>query len=209
VRFLAINLKENSAEDYIVTGKSKVNKNICDFVGTIKIQEVYILDDKQIQCEGPDYSTGYLQGIYSFQEDSTQEQVGDFNGKFKLLFNLSNSIPSPYMGWPPSGYRTNEFIGIWKEYNGNSPKYCAWGLQIPPAQKNDLFKHYDNEPYLFNPQFLAKGWKSYVLANLNSFITIPKDFDTKEPRYSKDFDRSYSNEEIQSAIETEKIQWWK
>ena len=40
-------------------------------------------------------------------------------------------------------------------------------------------------------------------------ITIPKDFDTKEPRDSKDFDRSYSNEEIQSAIETEKIQWWK
>ena len=205
VRFLKIDLKENSTHEYVVIGKSKVNKNICDFTGTIKIHEVYMLN---AQCEGPDLASGYIKGVYYFEEDSIQQHVGRFNGSTKSKFDLISNEITPYLGWSVS-HGINEFIGNWKEYNTNTTKYCAWGLQIPPTQKDDLFKHYDNEFYLFNPAFLDKGWRSYVLTNLNSFITVSYDYHSDEPKLSEDFGKSYTKDEIKSAREIEKVEWWK
>ena len=113
-----------------------------------------------------------------------------------------------YRGWYVS-HGVNDFIGTWKEYGTSKPKYCSWGLQIPPTQKNDLFKHYDNEFYIFNAEFLDKGWRTYVVANLNSFISIPLDFETDEARFSKDFDKSFTAADISEAREIEQTQWWK
>ncbi len=208
VRFLNIIQDANSKLKYRVSGKSKVNKNICDFSGTIELQEVYELNTNNLDCEGPDFASGYVIGTYSLKEDSTQNHVGTFNGSLNSKYVLSDGNIKKYRGWYVS-HGVNDFIGTWKEYGSSKPKYCSWGLQIPPTQKNDLFKHYDNEFYIFNTEFLDKGWRTYVVANLNSFISIPLDFETDEARFSKDFDKSFTAVDISEAREIEQTQWWK
>jgi hypothetical protein len=208
VRFLNILQDVNSKLKYRVSGKSKVNNNICDFIATIELKQVYELNTNNLECEGPSFPSGYVVGSYSMNEDSTQNHVGTFNGTFKSKFVKSDGYIKKFKGWYKS-HGVNEFIGSWKEYGNSKSKYCAWGLKIPPTKNDDLFKPYDNEFYLFNPKFLDKGWKNYVIANLNTFLTIPVDFETEEARFSKDFDKSFSNDDINKARETERIEWWK
>ena len=155
IRFLSIYKEENSNNNYILKGKSKVNKNICDFEGSMTINEIYFLDKDNVYCEGPDYSNGYLVGTYHFKEDTTQQHVGLFRGMVMTKFNESDGNYSPFRGWSTS-HGTNEFIGTWKDYNSSTPKYCSWGLQIPPSKDSNLFKHYDNEFYLFNPKIFRQ-----------------------------------------------------
>ncbi len=208
IRFLSIVQDVSAKLKYRVTGKSKVNKNICDFSGTIELKEVYELDENNLECEGPDFAKGYVIGTYSLKEDPTQNHVGTFNGSLKSKYILSDGYIKKYRGWYVS-QGVNDFIGTWKEYGDSKPKYCSWGLQIPPTQKNDLFKHYDNEFYIFNAEFLDKGWRTYVVANLNSFISIPIDFEMNEARFSNDFDKSFTTEDIDKAQEIEEAKWWK
>lgn len=208
VRFLKIEQGANSSMKYQVSGKSKVNQNICDFRGTIEVDSVYELNTDNFECEGLDFPNGYVAGVYYIYEDSTQNHVGTFNGSFKSKFELSSGSINQFNGWYLS-HGANEFIGKRKEYRASQPKYCAWGLKIPPTINGNLFKHYDNEFYLFNSTFLDIGWKNYVIANLNTFLTIPVDFETDKARFANDFNKSFANEDIDKAREVESKEWWK
>lgn len=201
VRFLDIRKSDNSNRSYRVTGKSKVNKNICDFQGKIQIDTVFIVDQTNPFCEGADYPYGYVTASYVMNEDSTQQHVGTFKGDLKSKFSYSSKTVG-------SVYRGTEFVGTWKDYNSDQPKYCAWGLIIPPTQKDNLFRHYDNEFHIFNSAFMHRGWKTYVIAADNRYVSVPKDFYSTESRHSEDFE-SYTQEEIEEARRVENIEWWK
>lgn len=207
IRFTKITRDSKDNYKYSVAGKSKVNSNICDFNGELVVDKILILDYKNMECEGPDYSNGIISGKYELKENPKQSHVGIFTGEFNIMFD---KIPSGYelsYGWYDIE-RVNEFSGNWKDYNSEKPKFCSWSHYIPPSQNNDLFRQYDNEFYIFNPEFLKKGWKTFILANLSNFTIVPKDFDTDKPRYSDDF-YEYSKEEIEKSIEIEKTEWWK
>jgi hypothetical protein len=200
IRFISISKMSDSV--YFVTGKTKVNSNICDFKGRLLIQNSYKLDSNNFECEGPDYSSGLLSGKYELNENEAQSHVGQFLGDFKTMYDKTSSGYIVNTGW--YGQKgVSEFIGDWTDYKKDIPKYCSWGIQIPPTKRDDLFKHYDNECYIFNSKYIDNGWRTYVLANLSSFVRVPKDFNATNPDFS-DFDK----QEITDSRNKETEIWW-
>jgi len=208
VRFLSIEKAEGIPNQYRISGKSKVNAHICDFSGTLTLQQEYILDPSNPYCEGPDYFDGYIVGAYLLKENPNQQHVGEFRGTLKSYVDVSSGSPRAARGWI-SDEGMHEFRGEWQAYGASSGKYCSWGMQIPPTQKGDLFKPYDNEYYIFNADFLDQGWRSYVVSNLGSFISIPTDFFHEGPRFTEDFIETFSKAEIQRQRDIEEREWWK
>lgn len=205
IRFVSVSRISDTI--YSVTGKSKVNSNICDFSGKLQIQKAMELDGKNLECEGPDYSSGFLSGKYELNENETQSHVGQFLGDFKTMYDKTSNGFVVSSGWYGQD-GVSVFIGEWKDYKNDTPKYCSWGIQIPPTKRNDLFKHYDNEFYIFNSKYIDNGWKTYVLTNLSSFVAVPNDFETDKPRYSEDF-MTFTKHEIEESRNKEKETWWK
>jgi hypothetical protein len=203
IRFIKITKKTN--DTYLVIGKSKVNSKICDFQGTIKIQKILIIDKSKNDCIGSSFLYNIISGSYHFKEDSTKKNVGDFIGRFETKYNKTS------MGFEVfrdlyTDEKTNDFIGEWKGYNESFAKYCSWGIQIPPTKNNDLFIYRENEFYTFNLKFLDNGWKSYVIANFNSFIIL--NFDTIKPRNDK-LINEFTEIEIEKNKKIENLEWWK
>ncbi|MDO5969629.1 hypothetical protein Q4Q35_07405 [Flavivirga aquimarina] len=205
IRFISVS-KVND-KTYSVIGKSKVNSNICDFTGKILIQKSMKLDEKNLDCEDPDYSFGFLSGNYELNENETQSHVGQFLGDFRTMYDKTSTgfvVNSDWYGQEG----VSEFIGEWKDYKKDTPKYCSWGIQIPPTKRNDLFKHYDNEFYIFNSKYIDNGWRTYVLAHQGSFIGVPKDFESDKTRQSEGF-MTFDKQDIEESRKKEKIIWWK
>jgi len=206
VRFIEIAKDSVSHSKYHVKGKSKVKNNVCDFQGIMTVDKIMILDEMDMACEEPDLSAGILYGSYEFLENPDQNHVGRFTGTFKIMFDQS---PDGYVvnmgGAGQEGF--NSFMGVWEDYNKTGSRFCCWGLQIPPSKNDALFKHYDNELYLFNSNYFNKGWRSYVLSNLNSFIKVPVNYETNVSRGETDF-MIFTKDEINEAIKNEAVLWW-
>lgn len=206
IRFIEIAKDTNSHFKYHVQGKSRVKNNVCDFQGVMTIDQIMLLDEARSGCDEPTLSAGIIYGTYILNEDPNQSHVGRFTGDFKSMFDKSSDGFKLNNAWfGQDGF--NSFIGIWESYVSEEPRFCAWGFQLPLSVHDDLFKHYDKAFYLFNSKYMDRGWKTYVLSNLISFIKVPKNFDTNELRMVDDF-IEYPIEEIEQATKEEKNKWW-
>jgi len=206
LRFIEVSQNRTNPSQYFVQGKSRVHNNVCDFEGVVIIDKIMLLDMSNGGCGEPSMSDGILYGTYSFKENPAQLHVGQFKGEFKTMFDKKENRFVVNTGW--LGQEDfNCFMGIWQEYNQTESRYCAWGFHIPPSKKENLLKHYDNEFYLFNPMYIEKGWKPYVLSKLNAFIKVPLDFESNTSRTTEDF-FTYSADEIRQAIDEENKAWW-
>jgi len=207
LRFIEVFQDNEIPSEYFVKGKSRVHNNVCDFEGVIIIDKIMLLEESNGGCEEPFMSDGILYGTYLFKENPNQKHVGQFKGDFKTMFDKKEQIFAVNTG--SLGQEDfNCFIGTWQEYGRTESRYCAWGFHIPPSKRENLFKHYDNEFYLFNRMYIEKGWKPYVLSNLSVFIYVPLNFETNTSRTKDEF-LKYSNEEIRQAIDIENNAWWK
>jgi len=206
VRFLTIQKSSKNPYLYQVTGKSKVNKNICDFKGEFTIEKIQTLKDSTAYGDAAEISKGMLWGKYDLKENPSQNHVGTFTGEFYVKFDMSKDGKASAFS---DLYYDDEnliFQGNWKDYNSNQPKLCNWGWNIPPEQHSELFSRYENGYYLINPAYFERGWKSYALAK--SWIIIPTDYYTNEARFDKDF-HEYEKVSIQQSKEKEANEWWK
>lgn len=201
LRFTAVSKVSDTT--YSVIGKSKVNNNICDFAGQFILSKVEAVKP---ECDEPYNSEGIIYASYKLEENREQKHVGLFSGANRTMFDETEKGIEQFSGWY-SDEGVNIFIGEWQEYGKTVLKYCSWGLQIPPTKGDDLFKHYDNEFYIFNNKYLDKGWKSYVLSNLGSFVTVPAGFETDIKRQSSDF-IDFTKEEIDESTKKEAVNWW-
>lgn len=122
IRFVSVSKINDST--YSVIGKSKVNSNICDFSGKLLIQNSMGLDTKNLECDGPDYSSGFLSGKYELNENETQSHVGQFLGDFKTMYDKTSSGFVVNSGWYGQE-GVSEFIGNWIDYKKDIPKYCS------------------------------------------------------------------------------------
>lgn len=206
IRFIEISKDSESYFKYHVKGKSRVKNNVCDFQGIMIVDQIMLLDEARRGGNEPDLSEGIIYGAYVLNENPDQKHVGRFTGDFKTMFDKSPSGFNLNNAWfGQDGF--NSFMGTWASYTKAESRYCSWGVQIPPSKNDDLFKHYDNEFYLFNSRYMGSGWKTYVLSNLNIFIKVPKNFETNESRLADDF-IEYSSEEIEQATKEEEKEWW-
>ncbi|MBR8537809.1 hypothetical protein KDU71_19715 [Carboxylicivirga sediminis] len=201
VRFTAITQLNDST--YQAIGKSKVHSNICDFKGYLQLSKIKIV---KAACDEPYNSYGIITATYELNEDSTQNHVGRFTGTLQSMFDKTDEGFQQFPGWY-SDEGVNVFKGTWQEYGKTAPKYCSWGLQIPPCPRNDLFRHLENEFYLFNNKYINQGWHSYVLTHLNTFIVVPKSFNSNISAYPKET-ITFSEEEISQSQAIENEQWW-
>ena len=112
IRFVSVSKINDTT--YSVTGKSKVKSNICDFSGKLLIQNSMELDNKRMECEGPDYSSGFLSGKYELNENETQSHVGLFLGDFKSMYDITSNGFVVYSGWYGQE-GVSEFIGEWND----------------------------------------------------------------------------------------------
>ena len=206
IRFIEISKDSESHFKYYVKGKSRVMNNVCDFDGYMIIEQIMLLNEAKRDSHEPDLSGGIIYGRYYLNENPYQKHVGRFTGDFKSMFDKSPNGLALNNTWFGQE-EFNSFMGNWANYDKSKPKYCSWGLQIPLSKNEDLFKHYDKEFYLFNSKYMGKGWKTYVLSNLNRFIKVPKNYETNELRLAVDF-IEYTSDEIDQATKEEEKKWW-
>lgn len=156
-------VEKRESKIYFVTGKTKVKESICDFKGFITIKMVrefgipylegsdYVIDPRKIR-------QGVLIGEYEFFEDSTQNHVGIFKGKFVSSFYIEENKKIEYNTSEifSDNYINNQFKGIWKSYSTGKQKKANWGdYRIPESEKLDMGAGE------FSPDNKYLGWKTY------------------------------------------------
>jgi hypothetical protein len=190
IRFLAIQQDSSSKNVYHIIGKSKVNDNICDFRGQITVTDIDTLNSK---CDGP-VPDGLIAGSYEFWEDSTQNHVGRFSGLFKSQWQVRDGDFIPFVGWYTDN-EVNVFKGQWQEYGKSRSLLCSWGKRVPPEFKDELFPYLENGFFGFNPEYIDKGWRSFVMANSGFIFFAGRS--------------EYSEQEKKEARAIEAIEWWR
>ena len=78
-------VEKSDSVTYTITGRSRVNKNICDFKGYVKIENILECD---LEEDDTDSYTGEIIGTYHFEEDKSQAHTGIFEGRFSSKFNI-------------------------------------------------------------------------------------------------------------------------
>lgn len=197
IKFLSVKPAENN-RTYHVIGKSRVNNNICTFKGTIQILDIIRNTDED--KDALEYYDGQVIGTYKFSKNPDQKHSGFFEGKFstKFLFTEEHAIIADFGHYTLEGL--NEFKGTWTSYQTSESKRCDWGL-LPPDCK-ELFRHHENEVYMFNYKYIDKGWKSYILNGVNMTFAVT---DFENPDKSK-VEITGENQEAHREHEVEK--WW-
>ncbi|KQO21142.1 hypothetical protein ASF10_13530 [Flavobacterium sp. Leaf82] len=144
IKFISIKRNEKSKNEYIIRGKSQVNSNICDFIGTItilKIQELkkmkFGIDDEYKNAGIK--SQGLLIANYKFTEDKNQKDTGEFRGTLQTIFYVDKNDFIKYndIESHKDSYFNNAFTGKWKSNNSGKEKICNWGdYRVPSVNCN-------------------------------------------------------------------------
>ena len=151
---------------YHVKGKTRVKNNICDFEGTISINELKWLDTAE-ELDGLDVTQGVVSGTYTFNENPNQRGTGVFEGTFASDFYIDSEGELHYdaLWLDADGYSNNMFEGIWQSYKTKATKKCNWGdYRIPNSRE------LDQGAGEFSPddKYLSNGWENYRKAWNNS-----------------------------------------
>ncbi len=168
VKILEIEKRPNDTNLYLVSGKSSVMGNVCDFTGAIFIKKVHLFSvsgKNDVPRENkPSKIRGVLVADYEFLENTQQNHVGIFSGKLYSKWHLdsSNRVVYDDTDLTRKGYINNAYIGFWRSYEGNDKRICSWGDYRVPMSKDD----FDIESELFRPadKFRSKGWDIYIKA---------------------------------------------
>lgn len=190
LRIKIISVKKDSihSDIYKIYGKSMVKNYICEFRGTIKInsirlyQQMHFRLEDTVNLEGIK-KEGILTAAYHFEEDSSQQYSGMFEGTLISCWYIDKNglLNYDFIENYSDNYRNNQFIGTWINYKNKQKKTCNWGDYRAPYC-GDL----DEGAGEFSPNdpYLKYGWQTYHDAN-----SIQKS-DT-------------------NAVKEEEWQWWK
>jgi len=156
IKLISVIKNKDNPSQYLVYGKSMVKDNVCEFQGTITINNVFDFKD-------PEYNgirQGKVIGEYLFYEDPLQKHVGFFKGAFSSnwYFDKEGHLKYDDVMGVADGFTNNEFVGTWTNYSGTLTKVCNWGDNRIPMS-GDL----DNGTGEFHPndKYQANGWLTY------------------------------------------------
>ena len=154
---------------YNVYGKSKVKNTICEFYGSIRINQIKEVKELHFGVDDMYADKGIKkQGIliaeYEFYENKEQKHSGIFKGKLhtKWYLNANNEIEYDNILSFADGYINNAFVGIWKSYSSGKEKLCNWAdYRVPNANRD--FDIGAGE-FGVSKKYLDKGWENYQKA---------------------------------------------
>ena len=147
--------KENLLE-FIISGKSNVSGNICDFKGTLKVLNVFEITENY---DFPGQASLFAE--YEFFEDSTQNYTGIFKGTFEcsiIINHEKKEIKLDESFEIADGYYNRTYVGTWENYNSGKLKKCIWGDYRLPFTFD--FDGGDGE-MMVNLKYVENGWQTY------------------------------------------------
>jgi len=154
IRFLSIIKNVNSPNQYFVYGKSRVSNNICEFIGTIDIQESYYLQSDESFTN----NSGVMVGEYVFYENSENIHSGVFEGRFVTYWEKDKEGNLIYKELPVC-CGNNQFTGTWTSYEKNLKLIANWG-------NNRIINSGDldvgTSEFGVNKKYQANGWDSFI-----------------------------------------------
>jgi hypothetical protein len=164
IKLISVKKDPANAGQYIVSGKSMVKGNLCDFTGKLMVTSIrkhkaihYGVDN---ELKGKGLTGQYsIKGNYVFNENREQKYTGIFKGTFRSEFYTTKGDQVHYddINVASDSYINNQFTGTWRSYDGKSNKPCNWGdYRIPNSR--DL----DSGAGEFSPadKYLSLGWQS-------------------------------------------------
>jgi len=165
VSFNSIRKSKTTPNLYFVTGETTVNKNTCDFEGTIIIEQVrefenmhYGVDEMYIDAGMK--AQGLIISRYLLSENPQQKHVGIFDGIMTLWWYLdkNNEIQYDDLNTQSDSYKNNQYIGNWTEYGKSNGRLCNWGeSRIPFSGDLDI----GAGEFFVNPDYRKNGWEDY------------------------------------------------
>lgn len=166
------NRQENQLA-FVISGKSNVSGNICDFKGNLNVLSVY-------EVTGGDDLPGQatLFAEYELFEDSTQNHAGVFKGTFECAIIIDHErkeIKLDERFEIADGYHNRTYVGTWTSYTTNEEKKCIWGDYRLPFTFD--FDGGDGE-MMVNLKYVKNGWKTFGDGS-------EYEYSTGEPRLKK------------------------
>ena len=154
---------KKSTEDpyrYLVRGKTRVKKNVCDVTGTMTI----LRSGRRAEQEqdSPEFPEGFILAQVDLAEDTKQAGTGTITGQMFTEFYIDEQGVM-HAGDVP-GTKSLQFSCTWTSYKTRAQKVCNFGegriphTGLPKGVRLDVG---DGE---FSPdhQYSDKGWKSYI-----------------------------------------------
>jgi hypothetical protein len=159
IHFVTAKRSTTNHLQYLVTGKTKVRSNVCDFKGTITIKEARLAPDPEL----PEYRTGYIAGEYWIEEDRKQRGSGSFKGNFRSYWFITNDGKIKYdtVLIAADGFCNNQFTGSWTSYATGKSEKCNWGdYRIPDSGYLDV----GAGEFAVADEYVKNGWETYIQA---------------------------------------------
>lgn len=145
VKLLGITRDNENPETYLVTGRSRVKDNICDFTGKIELTTIYELKELHFGIDDEFasrkiQSQGIAVASYCFYESKDQRASGIFKGKLysKWYLDAEGNIKYDNIEFRRDNYMNNAFIGNWKSYRSRQTKKCNWADYRVPLANQDF-----------------------------------------------------------------------
>jgi hypothetical protein len=152
IHFSSVKKDENLPLRYSVTGKTRVNRDICSFSGTITIDSVYFFTD-QLRC-------GRLLCSIRFAEEKGNTHTGIITGRMTTSFCFYDGrVCYDNVDAVSDGYSNNQVVARWNSYDGKLSFRCNWGdYRIPESEQLDIGTG-DFSPF---DKYRKFGWQNYA-----------------------------------------------
>lgn len=164
IKILSVVKDKKNPDTYLISGKSMVKNNICDFSGTIKITKARVYKEVSADIDDEKKSQGITQqGIifadYRFAENKTQNHSGVFEGiLYSAWYRDKKGIQYDDIEIGADGFINNQFAGTWKEYKKETAKTANWGdYRIPLSGELDM----GAGEFAPDQKYLKSGWQNY------------------------------------------------
>lgn len=114
VHFISVKKSKANPYQYLVTGKTKVKKNICRLIGTIDIVKAGLFKE---QVDGK-YKQGFVECSILIYEDSMQSSAGFIKGNITSKFYLDEQKKLWYddLEIGADGFSNNQCEAVWTSY---------------------------------------------------------------------------------------------
>lgn len=157
IHFISVIRNSTDPYEYFIYGKTKVQDNICDFQGTIRIKKASLIENPYYE---KNLKSGKVEGEYQFFENARQNGTGFFKGKFAsdFVIDAKGVVHYDAMDLYSDSYRNNQFEGTWESYATKEAEKCNWGdWRIPDS--GDL----DTGTAEFNASevYYSNGWENF------------------------------------------------
>lgn len=143
---------------FTVNGKTKVGKNICDFIGEIFIEHIYKVWERANDPDSPNYYVMVCN--YLFTEDKEQFGTGFFKGTYGVYCYIDEANKKVCLDIDAGGGELNNrnYVGIWQNYKTKALKRCIWGeYRLPYTFDFDI----GDEDMHVNPKYNSPEWEQW------------------------------------------------